>query len=92
MTDPTKIYRANFLKEETSDRFSSWFKKLIFASRLSYGCRLYLLTFATHSPGGKYSPTKHARKLGVQGNQIRKWHKEAEASGVDPFHLFNTVW
>jgi len=79
-----KQYYSNFLREATKAEFSAFFKDILFREKLSYGCRVYLLSLTTIPVTSEYSDRKHGRKLGVQGKQIAKWRKEARANHTEP--------
>ena len=79
MTKPKKPYRANFLRENTTDLFASFFKEIIFCNKLPYGCRLWILSTATHRQGKPQKTGVQARKFGVHPGQIFRWRKQAQS-------------
>ena len=79
MFKPKKPYRANFLKENTNDLFASFFKEIIFNNKLPYGCRLWILSTATHRQGKPQKTAVQARKFAVKIGQIYRWQKQAQA-------------
>ena len=75
-------YTPNFLKQETSTAFADFFKSILFKGKLSYGCRVFLLSLATLPIASEYSDRKHGRRFGISGKQIHLWRKEAEKNHV----------
>lgn len=72
-----KKYKANFLREETSDLFRSFFTDVVFNSKLSFGCRIWILSTTTHKLGTTPKTSRQARKLKVRPAQIRIWSKQS---------------
>ena len=75
-------YLASFLKTETSPIFASWFKNIVMNKTISLGCKVYLLSFALLPRRGKYSPTRHGKKIGRRSDQFIRWRNEAEKAGI----------
>jgi len=78
MTTPKKRYQASFLKEETSKIFSQFFRQKVFNDKLSFGCRIWLLSTATFGHKKPPKVSKQAKKLGVLPGQIYRWQGEAQ--------------
>lgn len=76
-----KVYKSNFLREETTPDFSTYFKQVLFNHHLSYGCRAWLLYLTTLRRNKFTTDRAMAKKLKADNKDIARWRKETKKIG-----------